>query len=161
MALVEGQRVTLVRIDEMLAMTSRFEFAVRAVLEPQPVGYEGRKSRVAVVRQRGRRKDVYLDVAPDDLVLDGWDVPFRADTEASGVMAGNACYNLVGEPEAIRRCVEERAVYPASAAAKAKIVVTRSARTTCTDEGQELLYPEIETHHAVVNRLKQGNGIRT
>jgi hypothetical protein len=57
--------------------------------------------------------------------------------------------------------VEERAVYPASAAAKAKIVVTRSARTTCTDEGQELLYPEIETHHAVVNRLKQGTRIKS
>ena len=71
MALVAGQRVTLFRIDEMLAMTSRFEFAVRTVLEPLPVGYEGRKRRLAVVRQRGRRKDVYLDLAPDDIVLDG------------------------------------------------------------------------------------------
>jgi len=26
--------------------------------------------------------------------------------------------------------------------------------TTCDDSGLELLYPEIETHHAVINRLK-------
>ncbi|HEY2787419.1 MAG TPA: hypothetical protein VGJ05_20860 [Fimbriiglobus sp.] len=154
MALVAGQRVTLFRIDEMLAMTSRFEFAVRSVLDPQPVGYEGRKQRMAVVRQRGRRKDVYLDLAADDIVLDGWDLPFRADTEEGGVMAGNACYNFVGEPEAIRGSIEGRAVVPVSDGAKAKIIVTRSPRTSCGSDGQALLYPEIDTHHAVVNRLK-------
>jgi len=28
-------------------------------------------------------------------------------------------------------------------------------RTKCNDDGQELLYPDIETHHAVVNRTKE------
>ena len=32
--------------------------------------------------------------------------------------------------------------------------MTRGERTTCSDDGQELLYPDIETHHAVVNRMK-------
>ena len=41
--------------------------------------------------------------------------------------------------------MEERAVYPATAEAKVKLVVTWSAQTTCTYEGQELLYPEIDT----------------
>ncbi len=89
-------------------------------------------------------------------MLDGWDVPFRTDTEGKGVMAGNACYNLVGEPEAIRAYIEGRAARPITDAAKAKIIVTRTDRTTCNDEGRELLYPEIDTHHAVVNRMKGG-----
>jgi hypothetical protein len=164
MALSVGQRVTLLKIDDCLAMTHRYEFEVREALEPQAVGYQGSKQRVAVVRQRGKRKDVYLDLAADDIVLDGWGLPFRTDGEAAtgddghmkggSIISGNACFNLVGEPEAIRQCIEGRAVVPVSDSAKAKIIVARSERTTCSDDGQELLYPEIESHHAVVNRMR-------
>jgi hypothetical protein len=154
MALSQGQRVTLLKIDEMLAMTHRYELEVRQLLSPQAVGYEGRRQRVAVVRQRGKRKEQYLDLAADDILLDGWALPFRTDTEGNGVMAGDACYNLVGEPEAIRRCIEERAVLPVSEQAKAKIIVARAERTTCNDDGLLLLFPDIRTHHAVINRMK-------
>jgi hypothetical protein len=140
-------------------MTHRYELEVRNVLDPQAVGYQHTKQRVAVVRQRGKRKDFYLDLAADDILLDGWGLPFKTDTEGNGIMAGNACYNLVGDPEAIRQCVENRAVLPVSDDAKAKIIVARCERTTCDDAGQALLYPEIETHHAVVNRMKLGDGL--
>jgi hypothetical protein len=119
-----------------------------------------------VVRQRGKRKEQYLDLAADDILLDGWGLPFQTDGEAAtgedgrmrggSIMAGNACYNLVGEPEAIRQCIESRAVVPVTDNAKAKIIVARTPRTKCTDDGLELLYPDIDTHHAVVNRLKAG-----
>lgn len=154
MTLSVGQRVTLLKIDDMLAMSHRYELEVRAVLHPQPVDYQGTKTRLAVVRQRRRRKDQYLDLSPDDILLDGWDVPFRMDTEGNGVMAGNACYNLIGDPEAIRHYIETRAAVPVSDAAKAKIVVGPTERTKCSDDGLALLHPEIETHHAVVNRMK-------
>ncbi len=159
MGLSMGQRVTLLKIDDCLAMTHRYELEVQAILEPEKVGYEGRWQRVAVVRQRGKRKGFYLDLAPDDILLDGWGLPFRADTEGGGVMAGNACYNLMGDPEAIRQCIESRAVFPVRESAKAKIIVGRSERTKCNDDGQALLYPEIETHHTVVNRLKESAGL--
>ena len=107
-----------------------------------------------MIRQRGKRKDLYLDLADDDILLDGWGLPFKTDTETDGVIAGNACYNLVGEPEAIRQCIETRAVNPVTDSAKAKIIVSRGERTTCDDRDQELLYPDIDTGHAVVNRMK-------
>jgi hypothetical protein len=154
MALSVGQQVTLLKIDEVLAMTHRYELQVRSVQEPQRIGYEGRKERVAVVRQRGKRKDFYLDLAADDILLDGWGLPFRTDTEGSGVFSGNACYNLVGEPEAIRECIESRAVLPVSDSAKAKVIVSRDPPTQCNDDGHILLYPDIETHHAVINRFR-------
>jgi hypothetical protein len=154
MVLSVGQRLTLLKIDDCLAMTHRYELEVRSILEPQAVGYEGRRQRVAVVRQRGKRKEFYLDLAGDDILLDGWGLPFRTDTEGGGVMAGNACYNLVGEPEVIRQCIESRAVVPVSESAKAKIIVSRAQRTKCNDDGLALLYPEIDTHHAVVNLMK-------
>jgi hypothetical protein len=149
-----GQRVTLLKIDECLAMTHRYELEIRSVLDPQRVDYEGRKQRVATVRQRRKRKEQYLDLAAEDILLDGWEVPFRTDTECSGVMAGNACFNLVGDAEAIRQYIETRAAFPITDSAKAKIIVARQPRTTCSDEGTALLYPDIGTHHAVVNRMK-------
>ena len=105
-ALKIGQRVTLLKIDECLAMSHRYELEIRSVLDAERVGYEGRKQRVATIRQRGKRKERYLDLAADDILLVGWDVPFRTDTEGAGVMAGNACFNLVGDPESIRQCID-------------------------------------------------------
>jgi hypothetical protein len=154
MALATGQKVTLLKIDDMMAMTHRYELEVRSLLEPQAVGYEGRKQRVATVRQKGKRKEFYLDLAADDILLDGWSLPFKTDTEGGGVMSGNACYNLIGEPETIRACLEQRAVFPVTDTAKAKVIVTPTERTTCGDDGLALLYPEINTYHAVVNRIK-------
>jgi hypothetical protein len=154
MTLFVGQRVTLLKIDECLAMSHRYELEVRKALEPEAVGYQQRYTRIGVVRQRGKRKEFFLDLATDDILLEGWDLPFRTDTERSGVWAGNACYNLVGEPEAIRQCIESRALIPISKDAKGKIIVARGERTKCNDDGLELLYPDIDTHHAVVNRMK-------
>jgi hypothetical protein len=154
MALAVGQRITLLKIDDMMAMTHRYELEARKILDPEAVGYEGRRQRVAVVRQRGKRKEFFLDLAADDILLDGWNLPFRTDTECKGVWAGNACYNLVGDPETIRQAIETRALIPVTDSAKAKIIVSAEPRTKCSDEGTTLLYPEIETHHAVVNRIK-------
>jgi hypothetical protein len=154
MALSVGQRLTLLKIDDCMAMSHRYELEVRQVLAPEVVGYEGRRRRVAVVRQRGKRREQYLDLATDDILLDGWGLPFRTDTEGGGIWAGNACYNIVGEPETIRQYVETQAVFPVSDTAKAKIIVARTERTKCNDDGLELLYPDIDTHHAVIERFK-------
>ena len=88
-----------------------------------------------------------------------WGLQIQADAEARGVFAGNACYNLIGDPEAIRRCIETQAVIPVSEDAESKIIVGRAPRTTCDDEGLELLYPNIDTHHAVVRRMKEHESV--
>src|SRR5438445_6165171 len=70
-------------------------------------------------------------------------VRFRRAANApvlGGVWAGNACYNLVGDPEAMRACIEAKAVLPVSDAAKAKAIVSREPLTRCTHEGTALLY---------------------
>jgi hypothetical protein len=155
MTITIGQRLTLLTIDDCLAMTHRYELEALTVLEPQAVGYQSRKRRVATVRQRGKRKAFYLDLSADDILLDGWDVPFKTDGEAGGVFSGNACFNLVGSVGTIREYLETRAVLPVSDQAKAKVLVADSPRSTCDDRGLVLAFPEIETHHAVVNRFKQ------
>jgi hypothetical protein len=148
MSLTAGQRLTLFKIDDLMAMTHRYELEVRTV-------GSGAFANAATIRLRGKRKEFYLDLKPDDILLDGWGQGFRTDGEAGGVFSGNACYNFVGDPDVIRAAIETKAVFPVSDGAKAKILVNRTARTTCDDSGTMLLYPDIETHHAVINRMKE------
>src|SRR5262249_40904931 len=110
--LTPGQRITLLRIDDIMALTHRYELEVRQALAPQAVGYEGCQRRVAAVREKGKRKAFYLDLKPDDIVLAGWGLPFRTDTEGGDMFSGNACYNLVGDPGTIRGLIEGKAVFP-------------------------------------------------
>ncbi len=154
MTLSVEQRVTLLKIDDAMALTHRYELEIRQVLEPAPVGYEGRKQRVAIARQRGKRREQYLDLAADDILLDGWNQPFQTDQEAGGVFSGNACYNLVGNAEAIHHAIETKGVLPVSDNAKAKILVSAGPRTQCDDSDTTPLYPKLETGHAVMNRIK-------
>jgi hypothetical protein len=71
------------------------------------------------------------------------------------VYSGSACDNLVGDPDVIRACIEMRAVRPVSDEARAKIIVARAGRITCDDAGRQLLYPDLETHHAVIARSRR------
>jgi hypothetical protein len=158
--LTQGQKITLVRIDDMMALTHRYELEVRQVLpEPhQRVGYY-QHPRVAIVRPKGKRKDQYYDLRPDDLVFDGWNVPFKADTEVGGIFSGNACFNLVGLPSDIKAFIETKAVFPITDSSKAKVIVWPAKRTACGDSEGALLYPEIDTHHAVIERMKHGTAV--
>jgi hypothetical protein len=155
-----GQHLTLLKIDDMMALTHRYELEVRGGVNPPEgewVGYEKRDHRLAVVRQRGKRKERYLDLRADDILLHGWEMPFKADTEHYGkdgsMMHGNACYNLVGDPDDIKRFLETRALQ-LSDSAKAKIFVYRRPPTGKDQGDVELLYPDIETQHAVIARFK-------
>ena len=56
-ALAVRQRITLLRIDDMMAMSHRYELEFRSALKPSAVGYQGRKQCVSVVRQRGKRSN--------------------------------------------------------------------------------------------------------
>src|SRR5262249_59095549 len=124
MTLSQGQRLTLLKIDEALAMTHRYKLEVRRLTTPEAVGWNKAKTRLAVVRQRGKRKEFYLDLGADDILLEGWDLPFRADTEAGGVIAGNARYKLLGDPRPIRELIETPAAPPVGDAAEGEGIGT-------------------------------------
>ena len=70
------------------------------------------------------------------------------------MFSGNACFNLVGDLHVIKHWMENEIVFPIPDDARAKIIVYAGSRNVGNDEGAQLLYPEIRTHHAVVNRIK-------
>jgi hypothetical protein len=153
-----GQRLTIITIDDALGLTHRIEIEIRDVQPPQPTGYENEKTRLGTCRMRGKRKDFQFAIARDTLVFEGWDIPFRADTDGGGMFSGNACYNLVGDPAVIREWIETRQLNPGvGAEARAKILVWPAKRESVNVE-PTMLYPEIGTSHAVINRLKDDLG---
>ena len=104
-----GQKLTIFTIDSILAMTHRRFIEIRAAeKEPRRVGYDN-NLRLGTYREQGkRRKEFFLDLPSDALVFDGWEVPFTADTDGGGMISGNACFNLVGDPAVIRDWIETK-----------------------------------------------------
>ena len=153
-----GQRLTIITIDDALGLTHRIEIEIRDVQPPQPTGYQNEKTRLGICRMRGKRKDFAFAIARDTLVFEGWDIPFRVDTDGGGMFSGNACYNLVGDPAVIREWIETRQMNPGvGAEARAKILAWPAKRENINVE-PTMLYPEIDTSHAVINRLKDDLG---
>ncbi len=152
-----GQKLTIFTIDSILAMTHRRLIEIRAV-EPEPkrAGFDN-SLRLGTYRERGkRRKEFYLDLPHDALVFDGWDVPFTADTDSeAGMISGNACLNLVGDPAVIREWIESKQLNSeVGDQVKAKILVWPAERSNIRVQPKRL-YPELETRHAVIESLKR------
>jgi hypothetical protein len=150
--LAKGQRVTLFKMDNMMALTHRYELEVREPIDPKIVGYDHR-CRVGVVRQKGKRKDQYLDLAHDDILLNGWNLPVKCDGECLRTFHGNACYNLVGDMDEVKRCLVERSLRPLSDEIKGKVIVYKPDGSNASSG--ELAWPEIDTRHAVIERMKE------
>jgi len=157
MTFTKGEKYTVYRIDDFLAMTSTQEITVKD-LDP-----EGN----AIYSLRGKRKRFILRLESRSYasaplkpfvgaVFRGWDQPIETDVvasrhaaksgEMSAVMRGNACFNFVGKPEDIRAWIEAGQLNPHFR--KGTVIAIEGEQETP-------VYPEIEAHHAVIARLKE------
>jgi hypothetical protein len=162
-----GQKITIFAISEGMAHTVKSEVTIvdRTAPEFRPdyVAAMRGKHRLGTYKQRGKRKLYYLDLRHDVLIFDGWDLPFKTDGEipSDGIsFSGNACYNLAGDREVIRDWIENRLLSgEASDEVKAKIVIVevdgRGWRAKGHADRESLLYPDVESRSAVVNRLQE------
>lgn len=159
--LAPRQRITIISISEWMAHTMKQEVEVVTVLD-SPVARSSYVNgptvahRVGTMKPRGKRKEFYLDIGIENLVLDGWDLPIQTDAEVKGgSFSGNACFNLGGIPiEGLRNYIENSNLNgPTSEDIKAKCIYVRPTDNVC-DDG-ELMWPEIETRHAVIDRMKE------
>ena len=163
-----GQTLTLITFGG-LAQTTKVEVAITSLLEKPEDLLRYRSGplesrRIGLMKIRGKRKELYLDIRDDALVFDGWDLPIKIDSEVpsarggvSFCFSGNACYNLAGDADLIKDYVENRNLNgPTHDQVKAKVILVGVGPDGCRDDCLDrLLYPEIETGHAVVNRMKE------
>ncbi len=177
MKLTPKQKLTIFSISESMANTNSREIEIVSVLDtPEPrlnyVNGPLTGHRFGTFKERGKRKTYFLDIRLDALVFEGWDLPLITDWDiarADGCtrFSGNACYNLglrqnAGDPPApspaheallARSIIETLNInLPLADSTKAKCLLCRPGDGY--DDG-ELLWPEIEVAHAVINRMKE------
>jgi hypothetical protein len=177
MKLTPKQRLTIFTISDWMAHTMKHEVEVVSVLDtPQPklryVNGPLEGYRLGTFRIRGKRKTFFLDVKSQDLVFDGWDFPLIADSEIvrdnCTRFSGNACFNFgiretPGDPPAPSREHEALLARSIIEALNLNLPLTDDTKGKCIlcragdgiDNDGELLWPEIEVAHAVVNRMKE------
>lgn len=169
---IVGQKLTIISIGG-IAHTVKRQIQITRIQEPEPklhyVNGPIEGYRVGMYREKGKRKEYYFTIQFGDLVFNGWDAPVLIDSEIPGYSGfqGNACLNLTLDTmklyqkpqpldetgrEFLREYIEKNNLNPNfSERDKAAIVVPGAS---VHDDGT-LLYPEIATDHAVVNRVKE------
>ena len=98
-------------------------------------------------KERGKRKMFKLRIDTSDLVFEGWDLPIKLDTETN-ICRGNACYNFVtNEPEKLKEFINTKNLNDE---------FKNHAHILWIDKNdvENLLFPELETGHAVIQKLK-------
>jgi len=142
-----GERYTIYRIDSMMAMTRRSEITVKDFdPEGNPI-YSLRGKRKRYLLRLQSRDYASAPVKPfRDAVFAGWDQPVLADTDQrTGVMRGNACYNFLGTPAEVRTWIDAGQLNPN---------FPREHALAIEGDAERAVYPEMETTHAVMNRVK-------
>ncbi|MFA5375973.1 MAG: hypothetical protein WC455_09540 [Dehalococcoidia bacterium] len=111
-----------------------------------------------VFKQRGKRKQYYLNTDKRCAVFKGWDLPFCLDSDPSmrrnGVhtFTGNACLNFVGDTSKIRTWMEEHQINPAFD--REIVLAIHPDNLSANDRREEVVFPEAVTHsHAVVSDI--------
>ena len=135
-------KLTLIGLNG-LAMTSKEEIEV--------VEIENEK---VIIKMRGKRKLYSLKLTNEHLVFDGWDLSIlKVDTETN-VMRGNACYNFITtKHRELKEFIEGKNLNE-SFNKKGQILWIHPEHNGA-EEVENVLYPEIETEHAVIRRIKK------
>lgn len=167
-----GQKLTIISISEG-GHTVKRQIQVATVAEVTPrLHYQNGPVdgyRYGTYKEKGKRKEFYLDIQLDALVFDGWDIPILIDNEIPGYggFHGNACLNLTlaGDfslfddserldliGKGLRALIERKNLSPFFTERNKAAIIIPGA--TVHDDGT-LLYPEIETSHGVIERMKE------
>lgn len=143
-----GKKYTVVNIDSMLAMTHRVELTIT----DKACNKNGEP--LFVYKQKGKRTEYYLQ-PKNGFIFEGWNVPFRVDTDGGSIMRGNACFNFVGDANVIRDWIDNRNLNPDSDKRIALVV----DNTKHSNDGEEFLYSELaeKSTHAVIRKLIERN----
>lgn len=135
------QKLTVIGLNG-LAMTSKFEIQI--------VDQIGERY---VIVHRGKRKKYYYRPNSEELIFENWDLPILVDTETN-IMRGNACYNFItDDAEKLRQYIESKNINK-EFENYAHIIWIHESEMRNSEAKENLLYPEIRTDHAVIERIK-------
>ena len=160
---VKGQPFTIIKISEHLAHTTKEEIIVTSLLPTPEFRKAHRPSwRYGTFKLKGKRKEFYLDIKAGSIVFAGHgivriDSEVRLSSTGDSGFSGNACYNLCGTPEELRNLITTRNLNPEFTALDSVIAIPPGddARTWYDKRRETLAFPEVDTHHAVVQGMRE------
>jgi hypothetical protein len=155
-----GSKFSLFRIDSCLAMTHRQDIEVVEYTEDgSPIYKEaGKRKRLIFNISRRRYSSAPVEIF-DGAIFKGWNQPITCDTddrvkgvESNGFisrqMRGNACYNFVGTPEAVKAWIDTYQLNPYFE--KEKVLAIYGTK----ESDEAVVYPELyKGGHAVIDRM--------
>ena len=148
--LQRGSKLTIVYIESILATTRRIEVESRGVTRART-----EDSDTPIFVYRGKRKLITLPCLTDKetIILAGWDLPFKVDTEI-GKFRGNACLNFIGNPNLTSIGLRAAAIRD-YISLNLNPYFKNCGHVILIEGDQEiLLYPQINSDHAVVKRMQ-------
>ena len=138
-------RYTLIYVGGM-ACSGRIEIEIRDFIQVEE--YAQYKDLIQMVfKERGKRKEGIMYLKSSMLFLSGWNLNIKVDTDFNS-FKGNACLNLVGNEEEIKRILKEHNKFYFSDFG----IITFSEDTDLLNG--KVLFPEsANRQHAVINRM--------
>lgn len=104
--------------------------------------------------QERKRKQYYLNLGKDTMIFEGWEQPFKLDSDMSpsggSIMRGNAALNFIGDPDEIRQWIEEKQLNPNFDRTRVLAYPSPDA-----EDGQavQVFRDEYRGGHAVIDRI--------
>ena len=142
--LAKGQKITVFMISEMMAITTCHELEVTGEIAGRPT-----------FKQKGKRKQFFLYVEKEQIIFEGWGLPFAPDSDRLHIYSGNACFNFAGAPaEEVKDYLENKTL---NLLAKDTLAKCIHAEVENGKLKQTLIFPELDTLHAVISRMKERN----
>jgi hypothetical protein len=154
-------RYTVFTIFDWMAHTQKMEIELLTTppeleFRPDHVNAPRGRHRLGTFKQRGKRKQFFLDVKlHGTLIFAGWDLDLLTDSEWSErhrdpgsnvyhAFSGNACFNLGGTVAHVRAMID---------AGNRNPHFTQWDAVLTHDE--QPVYPETPTSHSVVQRIRE------
>ena len=145
----KGDVLTIIGISDFMETTTRASVKATGITTS-----DGRQ--IFTENKKGARKKFTLRAFGNEKIVFKGEVPFKIDSEVERPdgkgftvrkFSGNACFNFVGDPNVIKDYVSYRNLNTAFTKYDAVILV---------DGDKEIpLYPNVETSHAVVQRIRE------
>lgn len=144
-----GEKYTIYRMSEAMAAAFKREITVKELTDEGIIYTEGRGRKRFIMKYETR----HYQSAPFKPIkcafFVGWDQPFKLDTEGNK-WSGNACFNFIGDPAALREWIETQQINP---------FFERSNLLAISgddfDHDAQLIFPEEyeQGRHAVIDRI--------
>jgi len=156
--LTAGARYTIYSCSDS-AMTTRQEVTVTRVLptpEFRPAYVNSTRGcyRLGTFKISRKRSEYYLDLKlSGTLIIPGWNTGVLADHEAHSSFAMSATMNLAASPESIRELIAKN-INP-NFSQHDRVIAYPEPLIQMVGEQGILVYPEAETDHAVILRMRE------